>query len=467
LGEPRSQASGKVVRELGAASVSRSNHSDAPGAASRKSTGKMSPVEFMQIRSKMKDELTKVITIGKKKTATLGLIKAAAAKLSEAQLKLLEKQPDAMIACLEEVFTELLAIVDELEQFRLSGLEAMQTRISEICEKLDETDVKAQLELEAINFLNSEKSKDSRAEKNQNRYRRNTCMSRMVVGSYTKSLAKVVSARIEEPDELAAKSFDTSVPTLFLESTEWGKAMLDKIASFRSKQVATAEEKQQSTLKSLAAKPEWLGCLVKWEHDKHDFSDWGLGDLECESEPGSCPWTVAFRQNSWRYGPHAWPLPGVGSFVQNLADPVLDVYIIVIPLEEALTHGIAAKDLQAFLDTHSGKQLFHTEAKVVKLQTGASAAVWVPYGYVAVPLALTEPKSDGDSKEILQKVVHLWCWSPMSTSLASQVAEQVWTSIVSWNRAYMQKFPTQKTWSDRSRSFEAFVAKVGTAEKKG
>jgi hypothetical protein len=145
---------------------------------------------------------------------------------------------------------------------------------------------------------------------------------------------------------------------------------------------------------SLGKKPEWKGAMVRTPMDPHDFNGFYFKDKVFGNEDnGSTPWLATCRPHSWRYGPHAWPLPGFGAFAQAL-DPAenLESYIVAIPITAIIKEGIAMRDVAAFLETETGSRVFGAEAKVMKLCKGS--VLWIPYGFVAIPVAVLEEKDE-------------------------------------------------------------------------
>ena len=398
------------------------------------------------------------------KTSTLSVIKASAAKLTEEQIRSLERSPDVAISTLEGIHSELAGLVDGVEKLRASGVDSMTTKLEEVFQRLDEAETEANLDLEAINFLHTEKRKETKTTNNRQRYVRHKHVSKMVIGGYPKDLAKQVVGLIESPSALdAAAAFDPSKTTLFTDSTEWGVQMLQNLSNFRKTQTVAAEEKTNATTKTLASKPPWGGCMVPWAHGDYDFDTWSLGKgkVEYSSHKGAAPWLVSCRQAHWRYGPWAWPFPGVGCFVQSLSPDSTEVFILVVPVTAVIKQGIAAKDMQTFMGTASGKKVLKEEVQVVKLQAGDSAALWVPYGHVALPLALADQKHEVGSKDSKDPALaHMWVFSPLSPALVKDVDEQVWTAIVAWNRDHIKRHGEQKTWADRGHVWESFLGKL-------
>jgi hypothetical protein len=438
----------------------------APTDAAPSAKGKLSPVEFMQVRAKLKAELTKTIASAKRKSSVFILIKQSRAKLTPDQLTGLDKDPSLIIKTLEDAVKGISTIVDDLESLKLSGLEAMQNRANFATTALDDAETEAGEHLEAMNFLISEKTKEVKATGDHHRYVRSKVQSRMLTAGWTKTFAESFVTRLDNKPDITA-NLDSFTPTsvqLWTHESEVGKAMLDKIKDYRAKATMNIEDRRGILAKSLEQKPQWLGCVTRVDHGEHKFDDWGFPEKPIGlDDVGTSPWLICMRQFAWRYGPHSWPMPGLGCFVQNLSEECLEVYMIMPPVTAAIEQGISVKDMQAFLETGSGQTLFTKEGIIVKLPAGPDAVMWVPYGYVAVPIAFVDPQADEkQQKEHSNKVAFLWCWTPFVPCMATRIDDQTltWTAIVAWNRDHMAKNSTQTIWADRSKWFGEFLLRV-------
>jgi hypothetical protein len=438
------------------------------GGASIGKKDKISPVEFMQVRSKLKGELQKSIAAVRKRSSVLNMIKLAVSRLTSAQMSLLEKQPSVVVSNIEENIKLLTSIVDELESLRLSGLEAAQTRASLALASLSDVEAEAGEQLQAMNFLITEKTKETKVQGNHTRYMRTKVQTKLVTGSYTKLFAKSVVMRIEANEEgisMNPANFQPKSVQMWNRDSEDGKAFLDRIVTFRTTSAGQEQEKLANLAKCLESKSHWSGCMARLHAAEHDFKDWPFNEkLFGLDTPGSYPWVTSIRPFAWRYGPHAWPMLGMGSFVQNLSDESVDMCFIVLPTASVIQKGISLKDLQAFLDTDSGQTWFKDEGTFVKLPTGPDSALWIPYGHVVVPLAVVDvPSDDKQKKEQANIFGHLWCWTPFAKSFAAEVDSQSWTAIVAWNKEHIEKNKSQAIWADRMSLLSQFLPTVTRA----
>ena len=271
----------------------------------------------------------------KAKSSTWSKIQSAVSRLSEAQRKQLDKDPDGVIGSIEGVAKTLTDLLDEIEGLRSTGLAEFVARGETAMDDMEEVDVEGESELQAMQFLLSEKSKETKAEKNSARCVKTRLINNVVKGGFGKTFSKILARRFDKEEEtpLDSETFDATVPTLFNDDDEAGKQMLKHVDEFQNRAV-DLKGKVASLSDSLDKKPEWKGAMVRTPMDPHDFNGFYFKDKVFGNEDnGSTPWLATCRPHSWRYGPHAWPLPGFGAFVQAL-DPSenLESYIVAIPI---------------------------------------------------------------------------------------------------------------------------------------
>ena len=206
--------------------------------------------------------------------------------------------------------------------------------------------------------------------------------------------------------------------------------------------------------------------MVALECGEHSFEGWPLPAIDGAIEVGGSPWLAGMRANTWRYGPFAWPLPGFGAFTSVAkASSELDVYLMCIPATSILKQGIALKDLAAFFESQSGETMFASEVQMVRMTP--DAMVWVPYGSLAIPVAVldeTKPveqkvPADMDPEKVLLRagIVHMWCWTPFIAEYAVAVDLGAWRAITQWNKEYFDKHAAQRLWSERAKRVNAFL----------
>ena len=123
-----------------------------------------------------------------------------------------------------------------------------------------------------------------------------------------------------------------------------------------------------------------------------------------------------------------------------------------------MKHGVALADMASFLETKTGQGCLNTNS--VTIPVGAGHLVWVPYGWLVVPVSLhpialkdTETQTEAESVDYGFTFV----LNPFVPEWANKVPISAWTAILSFNRAHFDKHKGKALWADRSVAFEKFV----------
>jgi hypothetical protein len=438
---------------------------------------KLSPVEFMKERAKLRDSLQKVVEASAAKSSVLSKFKAAVKRLTAEQLKRMDKAPLETQNIADEALAALRSVIAELETLRVAGLVAQQDKADSALGTWDEAEYLLVGEFAAVNFLLAEKAKENKQVQSQTRYQRTKVISRLLGGGWGKNFSKAMAQRLEVPDEIAVDCpvFDKSKVQLWTTS-QVGQQMLDKVADFRST-CTTLEDREKVLQKSIVEHPTWKGAMIRVDTcSEYEFKDWPeAADFLSVGDIGNSPWATCAKPWAWRYGPFAWPMPGFGSWVQA-SETAFDITLLIVPVEGVVKQGIALKDLPSFLETPSGSTYAADSAIVLKLPPGAVA--FVPFGFLDVPLVAEVDEKEKDQENDQEKekdhekakdkqkiatenaIATLWVWSPLVKTWAADVDPQAWAAIVSWNRDYMAKHATTKIWNDREKVFSKFVGSV-------
>jgi hypothetical protein len=451
-----------------------------PTSGKKRRTGRISPVEFMEERAKLKNRLVhaKDKESSSAKGSVLSKIRIAVSKLSDAELKQLDKNPQEAVQQIELAVQDVCTLLDELDGLRSSGLIQQQTKVQGALQKLEDALDAAEAELEAMTFLIKQGAKLSLREANHVRYARTKMNNKMQTGGFSKGFAKQVLFRCETPDTLTTnpETFVAGDPLMWLPEEGSESAFTNEYNLFRTK-VTNFDDKAKVLKGSLEDKPKWKGAMVRLDVEAHDMKKLGVfGDekLVKAEHQGSAPWLMAFRLYSWRYGPFAWPMPGFGCFVQ-LRGGTPEMHLLLVKASNLLQEGIAIKDLQSFFETQTGQACFRDHAKVVKLMP--AAVVWIPFGFLAIPLAMAagdldydkakdtenkdqEMEKDKDKDKDTDDMGYLWCWTPFVPKWASDVDTIVWNAISGWNSEHIAKNLAMDIWQDRKTVFTDFAAQV-------
>ncbi len=161
----------------------------------------------------------------KAKSSTWSKIQSAVSRLSEAQRKQLDKDPDGVIGSIEGVAKTLTGLLDEIEGLRSTGLAEFVARGETAMGDMEEVNVEGESELQAMQLLLSEKSKETKAEKNSARYVKTRLINNFVKGGFSNTFSKILANRFDKEEETPAdiETFDATVPTLFNDDDEAGK----------------------------------------------------------------------------------------------------------------------------------------------------------------------------------------------------------------------------------------------------
>ena len=179
---------------------------------------------------------------------------------------------------------------------------------------------------------------------------------------------------------------------------------------------------------------KWRGATTKIDTPLNKVDGFGFGAKPFGlDEVAASPWLAIYRQWCWRFGPMAWPLPGFGSFVQNVTDDeaatTTKLHIAILPLKGVPSQGIYVSDIHQFLDTESGLQYCREAMTIISLRVGD--VCWVPYGSIALPIFShdADDKLKGDKKtkvEEAMKVVGEWNAQHFDKMIASPTQAVLW-----------------------------------------
>ena len=110
----------------------------------------------------------------------------------------------------------------------------------------------------------------------------------------------------------------------------------------------------------------------------------------CADEEGALPWLAGMKKFANRYGPSAWPWPGLGALIQ--AEGVSG-YVMVMPIDPLVSQGLVAlNDFPAFCETETGQNLLIKYGKLINLSPGVTS--WIPYGYLVMPVYAPDATTD-------------------------------------------------------------------------
>lgn len=275
--------------------------------------------------------------------------------------------------------------------------------------------------------------------------------------------------------------FDPSVPTLFLASSTKmrldgadadalarGDKVLAEIATLVG-QASNLKEKRESLTKHLSEHDDQGGVMSKLDLDMGEEAK-NVSIFEGATlweERGSAPWLVCWRPWRWRFSPPGWPLLGMGALVKPLPSAGVYFLFLIAPVAEVLKAGIALPDLSSHLLTESGLSYTASFLKVVRVEDGAT--LWVPYGWVCIPLAYDniDKKStagvQGGTGAGAQGVATAIVINPTFVGMASALPTSVWTSLQTYNTDHLDRVAEKKAWAARAQYFQKISGQVSGA----
>lgn len=455
-GGPRADAERRGQRQ-GAAS---------PEAAAADGAKRNSAVEFMKHKTGVKKKLADNIGTYSGKKATAEVLRAMLEKLNQEQKKELKHNGDAeaILQSLDTLVANLKQLQDEVNAASKVALAEIEGNCDAAVASLQAKEAEAKDFVEAAEFLVGQAATDSRKRKQASRYQRVKLAERLVAGGFGKRSAKLASEQWQELTGTGEAPMNPGTPDyvkpmIFTaeagdgDGPGSGRCVLAGIEKFQAEAGAKIHDKAE-TLRAACVEHGWKGALARIPQAATPGSptDWspGLaGDCVHADHPGACGWLAAFAPYAWRFGPAAWPLPGVGSWVRLHAG---DVGVQLLPVQPLVECGVVAlNDIAKFLETDSGIQLLSDSCVWVRLTKGQ--VLWIPYGYVAIPTLLSGDAGDEQDEFPLAQV---WSLAVFHEGLCKKVSDKAWGAVRSFNEAHRQKMGTAAVWAGRKELFEKF-----------
>ena len=226
---------GSSVRRLGKTGSSPAAMAEVkPGT----STGKLSALAFMQVRSTLKDKMKAKADQMNMKTSTLTKAKSLRGKLTPAQIAQLDVDPEVGIKTLTDLAAELNKKIEGVNNTKTSDWPQFETSAHKLLQDLRAGCDVVHEQLQAMQYLLNERNKVHKASMNHTRYLKSKMGARLIGGGWGKHLSKLLLSRIESgPDATSLTNtvaFDSKVVQVWTGAAEVGKAMLDRLAAFQA-----------------------------------------------------------------------------------------------------------------------------------------------------------------------------------------------------------------------------------------
>ena len=141
-------------------------------------------------------------------------------------------------------------------------------------------------------------------------------------------------------------------------------------------------DKVANLQESLKQNPSWPGASAKLGSAGCDLHSVDIPQLKAiVGDQGSAPRMLAQNKWAWRCGAQAWASPGLGVFARADTD---SIGFKCLSVENIVSEGISLNDMSGFLETETGVEVLQ---KSVTVPVKKGNLVWVPYGFVVVPVS--------------------------------------------------------------------------------
>ena len=455
----------------GAESVASAKHSDRPSLADPgRSPGKITMAEVMKLKSTLKAELKTAAAASIDKKSVKFRIEALVRKLDAQQVSSFEKPPKDAIDAIDTVRADIAKHLDGIEACKTAQLEQCQERAKTLLKSLAEAELEASETLEAVSFVLGEVTNEKRKKTNAENYQRDKMAAKMISAGVGKGAAKLVAAKIKQASQSESdpkcleavcsnpkcKDMKFDAVCLWEPNNENGKVVCDLISEVMASSTVDAQQKTQDLVNSCYSHDKWLGALCKLDIHKDVLKMEGARVEQCiyNDHVGAASWLAAFKPFAWRFGPAAFPLPGIGTFVRPLTNGCVLLLFKIDPLVDS---GISLDDLMSHLDTNTGEKYFNANAVVLPL--GKDCSVWIPWGWKAVPMAVPaeELKKDQEEKEHYGV---LWAMPFFHTNLAHALSPNCLQSVLKMNGDWLAQKKSTPMWQARAELWQQFTAEV-------
>lgn len=489
-GAPRRILASLTRGNLGRHEDEVSSESPAPRSAkkdpSTPTSKALTPVAVMREKAELKEKISQAITHVSGPKSVMKKLSAALQKLDSGLPEVGQVSGDAKRACddchkVSKALNGLKGRVDGLQTKELDHFKA------ELAEKTKESEkaISTCHELsEAVAFIHTQGRTQQRKVSNQVRFQRRKMQNRLIVGGYGPNYSKQLVPMLESLSEKVTEKYTFAVAefgVLSADSEAAKKLRATVVGDTLSKNL---EMKKESLHSALEEHQKWGGAVCKVECAMDTIAAAFPEGVEAAhlDHKGSCPWLIALRPFHLRFGPSAFPVPGVGAFIVPLGQSIT---LAAIPIPALLSKGIAPVDFPTFAESPSGSVFLAESCKLAKVDDGAVA--WLPYGWVGIPLAwaalkntggdeVDEPQGDEDDPKATDKAtpektqdkdsndipagfaLHIPCFNK---DLGNTVPAAAWKAIVHWNSDHLAKHERTKLWTSRAELFFAFAKEFG------
>lgn len=421
--------------------------------------GKLTMPEVMKIKACLKKEVQAALAAATSARSVQKQIKSKVERLSPEQLNTLENPPSEAMDAIEKHRLALAKHQEHIEGAKGSTIEGIRDTATTLMESLSNAEVAAQETLDAVCMVTASASVAKRMTTNAERYAKNKIIGKMVAGGVGKGCAKLCAGQIREPEceariltNPAMKDIDFDRVCKWSSGDKEGEPVAQAIREVLSGCSLDVDAKTTSLFKSLADHERWQGALCKLDLGSSSLSLPGAKvNPMFINEVGACQWLTGFKPHRWRFGPSAWPLPGVGTFVVPLTSHVILNLFEVGPLVGA---GISLTDLMSHLDTNTGEKYFADHAIVLPVTD--TDVVWVPWGWMVAPMAVPEEELKKTQTE-LDHYGACWTLPLFDAELQKKIPNNAWLAMKTMNDEWLEKTNSSGMWQARAALWKTFT----------
>lgn len=428
----------------------------------------MTPVEFLDIKSRLKRRIDATLASCAGPRSMAAKIKALADKIPDEKILSLEMTPQQVLSSLEVARMEIAGLLKDLDGIKAPKIMEFKSLVDQKHDELERQRVAAKDTFDALEFIVSEASREVKGEKNRMRYVRDRARRALVRNGWGKEFAVAWLAKVKPGGEQPG---DSVCDIDFRKAMYWTPVVADgdKVCAAFESAVAAGisvfNDKRAILENNLTANPDWGGALARMNDLKLDSLN-GLFPSVAEvftNDPGCSVWLLVARMYSWRFGPGAIPLPGIPALWFNRSARA-EVVLTLLPMEEMLGKGICTSDLPQFLNTPTGAAYFEQVGATITMKGGEAA--FTPGGLIVIATAIVDIEgkySDEKRKQLSMDNAAIMHLPLMSKDASAGIADGILRAIAEVNETHMKKHPDSKLWSTRRDRFCQWMIDTGIA----
>jgi len=310
---------------------------------------------------------------------------------------------------------------------------------------------------DGLKFVVGETTAATRKVQTHERYEKHKLTMRLAQGGYGKLYAKAFSAALKGDDpkqkdiiSVNPAELDYNSITMWFGDDNGKPEVITKLEEWIASNSSPLQDKRDSLAAILKKNPTWMGAMTRVD-TKGDAREWLGNDSGDNSEQGRHPWMCCNKTASWRWGPNAWPLVGMGSLVYISAPGIV---LQLFKAEAFVDQGVVSlSDLPSYLETPTGLKTLKEDDTWCLLDFSDKVGVaWVPFGYLVTMLVMP-----GDDRKSENELGFAWCATSFSAERGKHMSEKTWAAVSTLNKAHFERMSKQPLWATRSSVFYAFM----------